>query len=271
MKVLLLISEKILYELSHYVIVASQWLAKILPQHFGPRNNIVIIENATSYIFEKLVHELTKRFKPVMLRRYVCEKLLQRSECPDKLILVAPLPSIFKSNVLAYKKLLSSKILQNPNVIIAVTGIGSTEERDFQGNVIRVGYLSYVNYVALLMASDGVILPYPNSAICGGIRNKVLEAGFCRKLVMSTKVGIMHFKALPTVHYVLIDTVLKSEKADSLECYEHYTKYWKSIAEKFYEVVVNQYSFQIFKKYLLTFVKTILVKKELLYCEFKRR
>jgi hypothetical protein len=67
---------------------------------------------------------------------------------------------------------------------------------------------------------------------------------------------MIHFKALPTVHYISIDVILKSEKVKSLECH---IEHWKFIAEKLYVVIVNQYSFQTFKHSFLTSIKFILV------------
>jgi len=257
-RALLLISEKISYKLSQHIITASTWLAKTLSQYFGARKNVSVIENATSYIFEKVVNELAKKYDLETLRKYACKALLHRNDCSKKLLFISPLPSVFKSNILAYKELIKL-ILQIKDTIIVITGVKESDISDPQGNIISVGYLGYVDYVVLLMSSDAVILPYPNNAICGGIRNKVLEAGFCRKPVISTKVGIMHFKALSTVHYISIDTILRSERAENLECYEYYTKYWKFIAGKLHEVVVNRYSFQIFRSSLLTLIKSILV------------
>jgi glycosyltransferase involved in cell wall biosynthesis len=254
-KMLLLASEKISYKLPHYVTTASPWLSNTLAQYFGRRGNVITIENSVSYIFEKTVHRMVKNYDTNILRKYVCEKILKR-KCLNKPILIAPLPSVFKSNILAYKELQRLKNLMNKDVIVIVTGIKEANDLSPQDNIIPVGYISYTSYVALLLSADGVILPYPSNAICGGVRNKVLEAGFCKKPIISTKTGMMYFKALPTAHYISIDAILKSEKVKSLECH---IEHWKFIAEKFYVVIVNQYSFQTFRHSFLTFIKSILI------------
>jgi hypothetical protein len=107
---LLLVSEKISYELSHYVTTASPWLSSILAQYFGRRENVSTIENSVSYIFEKTVHRMIKSYDTNIVRKYVCEKIL-KGKCLNKPILIAPLPSVFKSNILAYKELLRLKTL----------------------------------------------------------------------------------------------------------------------------------------------------------------
>jgi glycosyltransferase involved in cell wall biosynthesis len=254
-KMLFLVSEKISYKRSHHVTTASPWLSSILAQYFGRRGNVSTIENSVSYIFEKTVHRVVKSYDANILRKYVCEKIL-KGKCLNKPILIAPLPSVFKSNILAYKELLGLKNLMNKDVTVIVTGIKEASGLGSQDNIIPVGYVSYSSYVALLLSADGVILPYPSNAICGGVRNKVLEAGFCKKPIISTKSGMIHFKALPTVHYISIDVILKSEKVKSLECH---IEHWKFIAEKLYVVIVNQYSFQTFKHSFFTFIKSILV------------
>lgn len=94
-KMLLLLSERISYKLPHYVTTASPWLSSILAQYFGRRENVSTIENSVSYIFEKTVHRMVKNYDTNMLREYVCKKML-KGKCLNKLILVAPLPSVFK-------------------------------------------------------------------------------------------------------------------------------------------------------------------------------
>jgi glycosyltransferase involved in cell wall biosynthesis len=245
-KMLLLVSEKISYKLSHHVTTASPWLSSILAQYFGRRENVNTIENSISYIFEKTVHRMVKNYDTNMLRKHVCEKML-KGKCLNKLILVAPLPSVFKSNILAYKELLRLKNLMNKDVTVIVTGIKEANELSPQDNIIPVGYVSYTSYVALLLSADGVILPYPSNAICGGVRNKVLEAGFCKKPIVSTRAGVMHARLLPNVHYITVDNVgiAQSFKSEKL----------REIAEKLGKLIREEYSFAMFKKSVLNLLR----------------
>jgi glycosyltransferase involved in cell wall biosynthesis len=241
-KVLLLVSEKISYRLSQYIITASEWLASILAYHFSNRKDVIVIENAVSYVFEKVACKLMENYDSSMLRKYICEKVLHRGDCFDKLLFIAPLPSVFKSNMLAYEELLKLTPSLNENAIVAVTGVKRTDVFESQGNIIPIGYVNYVNYIALLLSSDGVILPYPSNAICGGIRNKVLEAGFCRKLVISTKIGVMHAKVAPNIHYIAIDNEI------ALQGLKEETQ---NIAKNLSNLIKEKYSFATFKKALL--------------------
>ena len=243
MKVLL-VSERISYGSSQYVITASKWLADALARYFGERKGVFVVENAVPYVFEKVAHKLMKRYNSNTLRKYVCEGVLHCSDCLSKLLFIAPLVSVFKSNILAYEELLKLRQFLGENVLIVVTGINRTDVFDIPSNIVSIGYIDYVDYVALLLSSDGVILPYPSNAICGGVRNKVLEAGFCKKPVISTKVGMMHFKALPMVHYIPFNALLEKTV--------HSVKEWELVAQKLHEIVVQQHSFSLFKHSFLT-------------------
>jgi len=249
MKTLLLISEKISYKLSRYVIATSPWLKKTLAYYFGSRSNVLIIENAVFYLFEKLVQEIMNKFNSNRLRIYVCYRLIKRGECRNKLLFVAPLPPVFSSNMLAYKELLRSNIFQNPNVIIVITGVKAPNLSD---NIIHVGYVNYVNYMMLLLASDAILLPYPNNAICGGVRNKILEAGYCKRAVISTRTGMMHLNAIPNAHYIPI------EMRDANHRVELNKEKLENIAKSLNELVMNSHSFKVFRRKILKLISIIL-------------
>jgi len=249
MRMLLLVSEKISFKFSRYVIVSSPWLKKTLMHYFGLRSDVFVIENAVFYLFEKLVREIMERFETNELRTRICYELVERGECRDKLLFVAPLPAVFSSNVLAYKELLRLNILQDPNIIVVITGIKVSASL---GNIIHVGYINYINYTMLLLASDAVILPYPSNAICGGVRNKILEAGYCKKTVISTKVGMMHLNAVPNIHYMSIEIESANSKT------ELNREKLENIAKSLNELTMNSYSFEIFKRRLLEFVSVVL-------------
>jgi hypothetical protein len=254
MRTLLLISERVSYKFSRYVITASRWLANVLTHYFGERKCVFIIENAVPYIFEKVADRLMKNYNSSMLRKYVCEKVLHRSDYFNKLLFIAPLPSIFKSNILAYEELLKLRRFLNENMLIVVTGIRGANILDVSSNIISIGYIGYVDYVALLLSSEGVILPYPNNAICGGIRNKVLEAGFCRKLVVSTKMGMMHVKASPNMHYILMNSTNSKNTLQNLK-----KEVLESIIERLSNLIKEEYSFHRFRESITKAINTILL------------
>jgi len=252
-KVLLLVSEKISYKLSQYVVAASEWLANVLTYYFGKRKGVIVVENAVSCIFEEVAHKLMESYDLSRLRKYVCGKVLHRDDCLNKLWFIAPLPPVFKSNILAYEELLKLRGLLNENMVVIVTGIKRANVFNVSSSIIPIGYVGYVDYVALLLSSDGVILPYPSNAICGGVRNKVLEAGFFKKTVISTKVGMMHCKTSPLVHYIPISTVLGKK----VYC----VKRWALAAQKLHEIILQQHTFSSFKQSFITFIRFILMKR----------
>jgi len=246
-RLLLLVSERVSYRFSKYVITASRWLANALSYYFGNRGNVFVIENSVPYIFEKVVNELSRRFNVRFLRRYACKQFVRGSDCSDKSLLIAPLPSIFKSNILAYEELLRLERSLGKGAIIIVTGI--KDDKALHGSLNRVfpvGYVGYVDYVVLLLVSDGVFLPYPNNAICGGIRNKILEAGFIRKFVISTKAGMMHIKALPNIHYIAIDDMGTIQNLSK--------EIFQNMAENLSNLIKEKHSFIMFKKSLFRFL-----------------
>jgi len=251
LKTFLLISEKISYKFSNYVITASKWLANTLAQYLGGRREVFVIENAVPYIFEKVSRKLIEGYGSNFntLREYVCKKVLYCNDSSSKLLFTAPLPSVFRSNILAYEELLKLSRFLGENVLIAVTGIKKADRPGIPSNIVLVGHIGYVNYVALLLSSDGVILPYPRNAICGGVRNKVLEAGYCKKPVISTKTGIMHLKVLPMIHYVPINVLLKETIYQSDE--------WKLIAGKLHEMIIQQHGLTSFKRAFLELLRLI--------------
>jgi len=249
MRMLLLVSEKISYKFSRHVIVSSPWLKKTLTHYFGSRSNVLIIENAVFYLFEKLVREIMSKFDSNELRTHVCYRLVKRGECRNKLLFIAPLPPLFSSNILAHKELLRLNIFQNPNVLIVITGVKAP---NLSNNIIHVGYVNYVNYVMLLLASDAILLPYPNNAICGGIRNKILEAGYCKKAVISTRTGMMHLNAVPNVHYIPIKMRHANHRVELNK------EELENIAKSLNELVMNNHSFKVFRRKILRFISIIL-------------
>lgn len=80
-------------------------------------------------------------------------------------------------------------------------------------SIILVGYLKCVDYVMLMLSSDAVLLPYPPSAICGGVRNKVLEAGYAEKLVIATEMGMVFTTARPWREYIPLEEIATGDSS----------------------------------------------------------
>lgn len=255
-RVILLASEKIAYENSTFIIVASRWLAGILQKYFHVKN-VFIIENAVCFLFEEIVNRL-RQLNYELLRKFVCLKVLRLESC-DKILLIAPLPGAFVSNILAYRMLLELAQRLPRDVVVVVTGVREEQSTTRSvGNPVRVGYLTYPIYAVLILSSDAVILPYPGNAICGGARNKVLEAGYCRKLVISTRVAMMHIPVLPAVHYLPIEKL--EQYLEELQVGRSKTHCIEIIAYGLHKIVMSKYRFIVFRKHLLNVLKNMLLQ-----------
>jgi len=212
-RVLLLISESLAYKLANCLITASTWLAKTINYYFNRAKCIYVIENSTTYLFERIVERL-RNVGMNKLRALIGE--LFRLPL-DKPIFIAPLPGVFASNYYAFRELLRlGKNIINGYVI--VTGLRCNSKE----GVICLGHVPYVYYVGLLMITDAVILPYPKNAVCGGARNKALEALYIGAPIISSRAGVMHIRAKPGIHYIPIEDIksiklLKIIKTETLE------------------------------------------------------
>jgi len=242
-KIASLVAERLICIFSTYVIVASPTLAMILRKYYR-RRIVYIIPNVVTSLFMHIVDKLAK-FNGEKLMHVLEERT--KKFIAGKRILLAPLPKVFLANILAIQQLMCYSSRIAGDYVTVITGSEDLNTR----NVISIGYIPFVKYVALLLISDAVLLPFPSRAICGGARNKILEAAYCRKPIITTKTGVMHIPAKPWVHYIPL------EEADRCN---HKTIFiledkLKEAGLKFYELVSSQYSFVKFKASLLRFLK----------------
>jgi glycosyltransferase involved in cell wall biosynthesis len=78
--------------------------------------------------------------------------------------------------------------------------------------VIYTGFVEDIH--ALLLISDVCVLPYPPTAVCGGVRNKALEYFAARRPVVSTSEGMRGIPdAVPSRDYLLAEEVEAFAKA----------------------------------------------------------
>lgn len=249
-RLLSLACERVAYRLATHVVVASPWLARVFRDYFGDRD-IQVIENTVSSLFRYIVKRLMKIPKDVLVR--VACKTISEDICRYKVILVSPLPDIFVANVLAYKQLASVKDDINGETLVIITGVRGISKQS-QDNVIVAGYLPYTLYVLLLNISHGILLPYPNTAICGGARNKVLESGYICTPLYSTKTGVLHLPLKPWEHYVPVDNLEKLR--DILR--DPKSTMASRIASNLCSIIERRYVFENFKKSLLTYLLRLL-------------
>ena len=187
------VSELILYRFSQWLICASQFLHSFLNKYFSvDSSKIFIIENAITPIFEKVYGALSK-YKKEKLKRIV--ERFTKLNIGTRKILLSPLPGVFIANIKALHELEKLKI---KDFLVIVTGTKCSSSN----NISCMEYLPYSLYVAILLISDGTLLPYPPDAVCGGSRNKVLETLYCGVPLITTHIGVLHTNLKPYKHYI---------------------------------------------------------------------
>ena len=247
-KMLFFVTEHLTYRLSSSIILASKGLLSIISAYLKVRVNdkrIYIVPNSLNYLFIKIINKLLSIDKRT-LRNYIMRKL--KLDEDSKVILV-PLPNVFISNILAYELLrkIVNEINSMGNIKVIVTGIVKSES--ISKGVITTGYLPYPEYAALLLNSSAELLPYPENAVSGGVRNKVLEAGYCGVPIISTRSGVLHSNARAWIHYIpLEDTSIK----DLLNVINDVGLY---VSSNMRSLVINEYSLNSFAREILKVLK----------------
>src|SRR5205807_3028936 len=121
----------------------------------------------------------------------------------DEFLVLCSAPQPFGANDLAMDFLAEVRRLARAQGLPArfvVTGRTSAPDGIMSTGVVE-------DYLELIDSSDVTLLPYPSSAICGGIRNKCLEFMARGRPVISTPEGMRGLSsANPGVHYVLAET-----------------------------------------------------------------
>jgi glycosyltransferase involved in cell wall biosynthesis len=141
-------------------------------------------------------------FKPYVPPEDVVKRVRGGSK---DLVLHMTAPGSFYPNEIALEHLshdiiplLDSKV-KDYKVLVAGGGIKTKVKSD------HVRFLGHVTSLPdFINASDICISPYPNKAICGGVRNKILDYFACCKPVVSTTMGMMGInEAKDKVHYLM--------------------------------------------------------------------
>ena len=254
-KMLLYLNEYISYKLSRNIIVASRGLVNILYTYFKvkPNNkkNIFILPNSVSYLFMDIMKLLKNTDRRRLWDFFIKSKLKVIND--EVIVLIAPLPEVFIGNLMAYEELMRMVgDLRNTNIKIVITGIGRGI-RYINSSIINAGYLPYIEYALLLLNSRAMILPYPDNAVCGGVRNKVLEAGYCSVPLISTKNGVLHLDAKEWVHYIPLEEIKLSDFLVNMD-----TRRVKAISENMRDLVFERYLPSMFSYNLLNILRMVL-------------
>ncbi len=263
-ELLLYVNEYISYRLSTNIIVASRGLIGILHKYFRVRLNkrLYVLPNSISYLFMKIIKPLMGIDRRLLWNVLLKPKLNVDIDNNDTKIVISPLPDVFIGNLIAYDTLMNMiRELRSNNIRIIITGIRKELKR-IDSFIINVGYLPYIDYITLLLNAQAILLPYPNNSVCGGVRNKVLEAGYCGVPLISTKNGVLHLDAKGWIHYIPLEEVQLGNLLINID-----TDAIKSISENMRMLILEKYLPNYFSRNLLTILREILRRRfrKLLY------
>ena len=256
-RILVFVSEFFAYTYSTIIIAASKWLLSMLSKYFRIRRGFVV-PNAITLMFEDAVRKL-RFYDWTVLRRLMLKKIFEDMsirvpyDFERLVLLVAPLPYVFRPNEMAYEVLISLSGKLSSNVMIVVTGM----PKRILGNIVSVGYLPFLRYVALLLTSDSVIIPYPGNAVCSGVRNKVLEAGYCAKPVIATKTTMLHIDSLPRKHYIPFSDMERLLEKANPELRREVVEGWRDVAVNLHKLVLDSFVYVKFKMRMLQILRLI--------------
>ena len=238
------VTEYFTYRLSGSIILASRSLLNIISTYLRVRisgKRVYVVPNSVNYLFIEIINKLLTINRQA-LWSYVIRRLGLNE---DVKVVLVPLPNVFISNILAYELLrkIVHEIDNVGNVKIVVTGMSGNEKAG--KDVLAVGYLPYPEYAALLLNSSAILLPYPENAVCGGVRNKVLEAGYCGVPIISTRSGMLHSNARAWIHYIPLEGVSIKDLMNIVN------DIGSRVSDNMRSLVISNYSFSNFAREVL--------------------
>lgn len=162
-------------------------------------------------------------------------------------LIVLSAPRNFYSNILAVKfayKVMAYLKKHDARAVLFITGGGNIIE-DRPSNITYTGNLNFRKYNDLLESADCAIAPYPEEAVCGGVRNKILEYWAHRLLVISTKTGVFGIpEAVAGENFVFGGYDPNSFARTMLETLKFSFDRRKNIAENGYATVKEKYNWE---------------------------
>lgn len=193
-KLWLIVNEIIILKFTNKIIAPSADLKNFLVKKYRIQpGKIVVVKNGVdlnSFYPERSDNRLRKS--------------LGISDEADVIVFTNPRIEAFPTNAIAldyFFKIIPEIEKRVPKVCFIIIG-GGPEPNPPSNKVIYTGFVDslrpYINLASICVA------PFPPSAICGGIRNKVCEYFACGKAIVSTEEGMRGFDdAIPDFHYLL--------------------------------------------------------------------
>jgi glycosyltransferase involved in cell wall biosynthesis len=165
------------------LVVASEAIREELLSRGFPSSKVHVVPNSVD----------AQEFRPLN-RRDELRKLLNLPL--DKTIVACTAPRSFTPNVMAIRHLYGVALQlekRSPEILFVILGSGKVVKGKPR-NVIYTGYVEDLN--SYLNACDFAIAPYPQSAMSGGTRDKIVEYWACGLPVVSTPEGVRGFNSL---------------------------------------------------------------------------
>lgn len=217
-------------QLSSELIVASRDIKDELTRRRQTTARIHIIRNCVD----------TSEFFPIQDKRALRDRL---ELPPESKIVAFTAPRTFTPNVMAiYLLYRAASILErrSPHILFLILGGGEIPPDPRPGNVRYTGQVPNLNLY--LNACDLAVAPYPSRAVCGGLRNKVLEYWACGLPVVSTQEGMRGFTCSRAAVPALIADYDPESIATAIERVANDTALAKELSEEARNRVLTEYS-----------------------------
>ncbi|MTJ14894.1 glycosyltransferase family 4 protein [Anabaena sp. UHCC 0187] len=164
-------------------------------------------------------------------------------------VVIAPKTYQFPSNDMSVDMTIEvARHLQNEVEDIHFVVIGRNAEdlkSSLPANITFIGFLpSRSDFIAHLAHADICLLPFPETAVAGGARNKSLDFLAVKKLVISTPEGLRGLEEFRHQEHLLVTGYAVEEFANTVkEAVANLPKY-QPLADTAYSLIQNQYSWQ---------------------------
>jgi glycosyltransferase involved in cell wall biosynthesis len=164
-------------------------------------------------------------------------------------VVIAPKTYQFPTNDMSVAMTIEVAIyLQNqaPDIHFVVIGRNAEDlNSSLPSNITFIGFLpERSDFIAHLVHADICLLPFPETAVAGGARNKALDYLAVKKLVISTPEGLRGLEEFRHQEHLLVTGYAIEEFANTVkEAVANLPKY-QPLADTAYSLIQNQYSWQ---------------------------
>ena len=222
--------ERLCTQVSSALIVASDFIKDELEKRDASASRIHVVRNCVD----------TSEFFPIRDKRLAKKEL---GLPVNRKIVAFTAPRTFTPNVMAIHLLYRvASILEerSPNILFLILGGGEIPPDPPPGNVRYTGEVANLNL--FLNACDIAVAPYPRRAVCGGLRNKVLEYWACGIPVVSTPEGMRGFASSEAASTAMIADYDPESIASAIEHIADDSALARQLSKEAKDSVLTEYS-----------------------------